>query len=217
MALRTLFTNRSLLLLWLVAVVGCSVAAPSRADLHRWWSGFGLVVPHESFPSDCSLCHLGASWNELVPNFAFDHARETGVALHGAHQQAQCLRCHNDRGPVEVFAAKGCNGCHEDVHYGELGSDCSKCHDETQWRVPNARVQHLHSRFPLTGAHLLVGCHQCHPGSRVRNFEPTSPDCTSCHLDEALRTTNPPHAGLGWTERCDRCHTPTHWRPAIVR
>lgn len=202
---------------WLSLVIGCSFASPGRADLHRWWAGFGLVVPHESFPADCRLCHLGASWNELVPNFEFDHEAKTGVPLSGAHQQAKCLRCHNDRGPVAVFQAQGCAGCHADVHYGELGADCRRCHDETFWKVPNARVQHVHSRFPLTGAHLMVACHRCHAGATVRNFEPTDPSCVSCHYDTMAATTNPPHLGLGWTDRCERCHMPTGWRPAVVR
>ena len=32
------------------------------------------------------------------------------VALRGAHAQAGCLLCHNDRGPVQQFAARGCGG-----------------------------------------------------------------------------------------------------------
>ncbi|MCK5944418.1 MAG: hypothetical protein KAI24_20690 [Planctomycetes bacterium] len=202
----------------LAAVVACTVANPRRAEQHRWWAGFGLVVPHESFPADCSLCHVGSSWNKLVLDFRFDHGARTGVALHGVHDQAACLRCHNDRGPVATFAAKGCVGCHEDVHYGELGQDCARCHDEVVWRVPNTRVAHLHTRLPLIGAHMQVACHRCHAGATVTNFRPTDPDCASCHLNTAIATSNPPHQGLGWTQqRCDRCHTPTAWRPAQVR
>jgi len=200
-----------------LAVLACSVVSPKRGDLHRWWAGFGIVVPHESFPADCHLCHKGASWDELVDDFVFDHGVRTGVPLVGAHAEARCLRCHNDRGPVVTFRAQGCVGCHPDVHYGELGSDCARCHDETFWHVPNARVAHVHSRFPLTGAHMQVACHRCHAGARVTNFRPTDPDCVSCHLQDALDTTNPPHQGLGWVDRCDRCHMPAKWRPGVVR
>jgi hypothetical protein len=201
-----------------LAVLACSVASPDRAQLHRWWAGFGLVVPHETFPADCKTCHVGASWDELVDDFVFDHGVRTGVALVGAHAEARCLRCHNDRGPVATFRAQGCVGCHPDVHYGELGRDCARCHDETTWLVPNARVAHLHTRFPLTGAHVQVACHRCHAGARVTNYRPTDPDCVSCHYQEAAETTNPPHIGLGWIQQaCDRCHMPTNWRPAVVR
>lgn len=200
-----------------IAVLACSITAPRQGDLHRWWAGFGLVVSHDSFPSDCHLCHVGAKWNELVSSFAFDHKAETGFELRGAHAEARCLRCHNDRGPVATFQAQGCGGCHADVHYGELGSNCTQCHDETLWYVPNFRTQHVHTRFPLTGAHLQVACHRCHAGATVTNFRPTDPDCVSCHYNVALATTNPPHAGLGWLDRCDRCHQPTNWHQATVR
>jgi hypothetical protein len=203
--------------LFAVLIVACTVAAPRQGDLHRWWSGIGLVVEHKTFPADCRLCHLGAQWNEIVPEFRFDHAKQTGVPLHGAHAEAKCLRCHNDRGPVAVFQSKGCVGCHEDAHFGELGSDCASCHGETTWRVPNARVKHLHTRLPLIGAHMQVACHRCHSGAWVANFRPTDPDCVSCHYDEMAATTNPPHLGLGWVDNCDRCHQPTQWRHAVVR
>lgn len=200
-----------------LAVVACTVVSPRRGELHRWWAGFGLVVPHESFPADCKLCHVGASWNQLVTNFVFDHGARTGVPLNGAHNQAACLRCHNDRGPVATFHAMGCAGCHPDVHNRELGLDCARCHDESKWFVPNSRVGFLHARLPLTGAHMQVACHHCHAGASIANFRPTDPDCVSCHYDEAARTTNPPHIGLGWVDRCDRCHMPTAWRPAVVK
>jgi hypothetical protein len=209
--------KRLLGLAMLVAVVACSVASPRRGELHRWWAGFGLVVSHDTFPGDCKICHVGASWNELVDDFVFDHGARTGVPLNGAHAEAACLRCHNDRGPVATFQAQGCAGCHPDVHYGELGPDCARCHDEQKWLVPNFRTAHLHTRLPLTGAHLMVACHHCHAGASVTNFRPTDPDCSSCHLDEAVATTNPPHVGLGWVDRCDRCHMPVGWKPALVR
>lgn len=204
-------------LAWVAAALACTIASPRERELHRWWAGFGMVVSHDSFPGDCKLCHVGASWNEIASTFEFDHERVTGVALTGAHDRAKCLRCHNDRGPVATFAAKGCAGCHEDAHFGELGKDCESCHDEHTWRVPNARVNHLHSRLPLTGAHLQVACHRCHAGAWVGNFRPTDPSCESCHFEDAAAVNNPPHVGLGWVDRCDRCHMPTAWRPAIVK
>ncbi|MCR9246722.1 MAG: hypothetical protein NXI31_16940 [bacterium] len=211
------WTSTALVCGWLLAIVACSVSSPQGRELHRWWAGFGMVVKHDSFPADCKLCHLGESWNDIVETFEFDHEKSTGVALNGAHGQAKCLRCHNDRGPVAVFANKGCAGCHEDVHYGELGKDCASCHDENAFHVPNARVRHLHGRFPLTGAHMQVACHRCHSGAFVRNFRPTDPNCESCHFNDAAGVNNPPHINLGWVDRCDRCHIPTSWRPAVVR
>ena len=65
--------GRTLLaLVWLLAIVACSVSSPRERELHRWWAGFGMVVKHDSFPGDCKLCHVGANWNEVVDSFAFD-------------------------------------------------------------------------------------------------------------------------------------------------
>ncbi len=199
------------------AIVACAVQEGSDAELHRWWSGLGPVLPHDTFPSDCKLCHAGATGDVLTDDFRFDHLQETGVPLHGAHAQARCLRCHNDRGPIAVFQAKGCAGCHEDVHYGELGATCTTCHDERSWRPQGMVARHNLTRFPLTGAHALVACQRCHPGAFVGNFVPTDNECATCHLDDALATTNPPHAGLGWVNTCERCHSQTKWNHARLQ
>jgi hypothetical protein len=159
---------------------------------------------------------VGPGWSTLTENFAFDHAARTGVALPGAHAEARCLRCHNDRGPVEAFAARGCAGCHEDVHQGELGPQCTSCHTQVTWR-PVAQVEkHAHRRFPLTAAHALVSCHRCHPGARVGNFTPTDTRCETCHQDDLVRAVNPPHVALGYVDNCQRCHIPTRWEQATT-
>lgn len=205
-------------LFWLWLAVACAVQGRRQdGQLHRWWSGLGPVVSHDTFPSDCRLCHRGARWNELVENFKFDHGERTGVPLLGAHAEAKCLRCHNDRGPVGVFAAQGCAGCHADPHQNELGARCDRCHNEIDWRADEQRMRHFHGRFPLVGSHMGVACHRCHAGAFVGNYVPTDPDCVSCHLNVALQTDNPPHAALGWVDNCDRCHIPTRWRQAVVR
>jgi len=199
----------------LSALIGaCAWSTSMTAERHRWESGLGPVLPHDTFPEDCSLCHVGPSWNTLVEGFTFDHERETGVALEGAHDQAHCLRCHNDRGPVDLFQARGCAGCHEDVHQGDLGPDCTSCHDQRTWLPSGQFALHYHTRFPLTGAHAGVSCRRCHPGLEAGNFVPTDPECVTCHQADLLSTTN--HVGLGWVDRCHRCHMPTAWEQAEI-
>lgn len=197
--------------------VACAATGPGSAELHRWWSGLGAVVPHDTFPADCNLCHLGADWQTLRASFSFDHHKETGHALTGAHAQGRCLRCHNDRGPVQTFASRGCVGCHEDKHMGELGTDCASCHDEFTWRATGQVERHNRTRFPLTGAHLNTACHRCHPGAQVGEFVPADTECLSCHRSDLEGTTNPRHIPLGWVSNCDRCHQTTGWRPAQLR
>ena len=195
-------------------ILACAIKGSSNLTQHRWWRGLGPVLPHDTFPADCTTCHAGGDWKDLVENFHFDHEAETGVRLEGAHTQAQCLRCHNDRGPVAQFAADGCIGCHEDVHTGELGSACTDCHDQNTWRARGMVELHARSRFPLVGVHAATSCRRCHVGLEVGNFTPTDTECVSCHTDDLARTTN--HVGLGWVDRCDRCHLPVRWDLAEI-
>jgi hypothetical protein len=194
--------------------VACIASVQSDSSQHLWWEGLGPVLPHDSFPSDCSLCHEGEGWQGLRADFEFDHEAETGVALDGAHEQAMCLRCHNDRGPVETFSAQGCAGCHEDIHLGTLSGSCTDCHQQDTWR-PVGQVQlHNHTRFPLVGVHASTSCRRCHPGAEVGIFQPADVQCITCHQSDLARAINPNHVGLGWVDRCDRCHQPTTWNQA---
>ena len=198
------------------AVVACvtMTGLDDGVPQNGWWDGHGPVLPHESFPADCSLCHEGQHWQSLNPSFTFDHEAETGVALTGAHSQAKCLRCHNDRGEVAVFMSNGCAGCHEDVHLGRLGTDCTKCHKETTWQPSGMIELHQKTRFPLVGVHTATDCRRCHIGAEVGVFFPTDTECVTCHRDDLLRAKNPNHVNLGFVDRCDRCHLPTSWNQA---
>ncbi|MBK7875342.1 MAG: hypothetical protein IPJ77_06270 [Planctomycetes bacterium] len=181
---------------------------------HGWSTRLGPVVPHDHFPADCSLCHAGGAWHDLRDDFHFDHERETGVALEGEHANARCLRCHNDRGPVAVFAARGCAGCHEDAHRARLGVDCAACHSTRDWRAHGARADHARTRFPLTGAHAAAECERCHPGAGVQEFSSAVPSCEVCHGADLARAMAPNHATEGWTSDCGRCHDTFAWPDA---
>ncbi|MFM1872988.1 MAG: hypothetical protein RL398_2410 [Planctomycetota bacterium] len=195
-------------------IYAITVACMTFTPVHGWSEAFGPVVPHDTFPADCSLCHLGGDWHTLRADFRFDHEKETGVALVGAHAQAGCLLCHNDRGPVAQFAARGCAGCHADPHRAQLGANCTDCHDEVTWLPREAIARHDRTRFPLVGAHAAAACFRCHPGAQVGNFAGASSDCAHCHGDDLARATNPDHQALGYASDCARCHLPTDWRSA---
>jgi hypothetical protein len=192
-------------------VIACFAVDSDRGRRHGWYSGLGVVVPHDNFPADCTLCHVGSDWQSVKSSFEFDHEAETGVRLDGAHESAQCLRCHNDRGPAGMFAARGCAGCHEDIHVGQLGRDCAKCHGEVTWNPIGQVELHDRTRFPLVGVHRATSCRRCHVGAEVGRFVPTDTECVTCHRDDLARATNPNHLGLGFVDRCDRCHQPTDW------
>ena len=196
--------------------VACALEGQGGAAQHLWWAGFGPVLPHDTFPADCQTCHVGDSWQRMREDFRFDHEKETGVPLEGAHAQASCLRCHNDRGPVSVFANQGCAGCHEDVHRGELGPDCASCHTQQTWRAVGTFALHYHTRFPLVGVHASTACHRCHPGAEVGKFLPTDTECVTCHASDLAQANNPNHVALGWVDNCNRCHQPTTWQQAEI-
>lgn len=202
---------------WRALVWACAllvVACVNLVPRQGWDPAAGPVVPHDTFPADCQLCHTGADWHTLRADFTFDHAARTGVELRGAHASAGCLLCHNDRGPVQQFAARGCSGCHGDPHQARLGSACEDCHDERTWVPRDAIAVHDRTRFPLVGAHAAAACFRCHPGAQVGNFAGASPVCVHCHRDDFARATSPNHAQLGLPQDCDACHRPTGWRPA---
>jgi hypothetical protein len=197
------------LLLWAL-VTACVNLVPQQG----WNPAAGPVVPHDSFPADCSLCHQGSDWHTLRPDFQYDHEARTGVALLGAHRTAGCLLCHNDRGPVQQFAARGCAGCHADPHLSRLGANCQDCHDQDTWYPREAIVQHDRTRFPLVGAHAAAACFRCHPGAQVGNFAGAFVDCVQCHRDDYTRTAAPNHAAVGFATSCEQCHLPTGWSSA---
>jgi hypothetical protein len=213
-------TTDRLRLRFSLAVIGayltlaCIMNVAPSVGVQHWWEERGPVVPHDSFPLDCRECHVEGSWHEIREDFTFDHLARTGVALEGAHAQAECLRCHNDRGPVQVFSARGCAGCHEDRHEGRLGKTCESCHTEADWSVRETITKHARTRFPLVGAHAAAACWRCHPAAQVDIFDRASPECITCHADDLARAQVPDHVGQGWVDDCQECHIPTEWSGA---
>lgn len=189
-------------------VTGCRFIVPRQHWNEAEW---GPLVPHTQFPGDCSLCHVPERWDRLRPDFTFDHAKETGYALEGAHAQAMCLRCHNDRGPVEAYVERGCAGCHLDLHESTLGLDCERCHSQTDWNPQGLVAEHARTRFPLIGTHAVASCESCHEGAAAGEFRGAPLQCEVCHVDDYTATTDPNHVANGWIMDCQRCHNEVSW------
>ena len=192
----------------LLLLVECASVLVDRQD---WSDEWGPLVPHKTFPGDCSLCHISDDWRVLRKDFKFDHAAETSVELRGAHARAACLRCHNDFGPVEMYAARGCAGCHIDIHRSQLGMDCTSCHNENTWRPIGLVGEHANTRFPLVGRHAATACVLCHERAPTGDYRGAPLHCDQCHMDDLRRAAAPDHRRLGWVNRCERCHIPTSW------
>jgi hypothetical protein len=151
---------------------------------------------------DCARCHDARAWRPThVP---FDHWRETGVPLDGAHGRLDCAACHGPPGKPRVLSVGGskatCATCHTPRRHGlQYGTACASCHVVTGWyQLP--RFDHDRTGFRLERGHRMVACASCHDVSRsVR----ATPACVACHEDL--------HRGRAGID-CESCHRPDHWQ-----
>jgi len=81
---------------------------------------------------DCASCHNARSWKA----WDFNHDTRTKFKLDGAHQKITCYACHKVVMDAHVIVPKTCDGCHnnDDVHRGEFGQLCDRCHLTTKWK-----------------------------------------------------------------------------------
>jgi hypothetical protein len=177
----------------------------------------------------CASCHPDhggvdfamIDWPGGAPE-KFDH-RRAGFALAGKHATVACEKCHASAhvtadvkgklkrkgGVAWAGLDRDCRTCHEDVHRGALGEDCSRCHSEKGWR-PVTHFDHAKTSYPLTGKHAAVACAACHEAAHLQLarddrggvrplYKPLPHDeCGACHADA--------HKGVFGTA-CSRCHT----------
>ena len=88
-----------------------------------------------------------------------------------------------------------CSTCHADVHLGQVGAECQRCHGVEAARFAASRFSHEGGAFPLTGKHRTADCTKCHPSETAtfpagagtaRRLSPVSRECLSCHKDPHL-------------------------------
>ena len=171
--------------------------------------------PHAAaaFSTTCTTCHTGTTtWQGAN----FNHST-TQFPLTGAHLTASCAACHGDG----VYRGKPitCVSCHRPDYdkttvpaHAAAGysTDCTTCHTGTAtWQ--GANFNHSTTQFPLTGAHLTVGCASCHADG-VFKGKPTA--CVACHRPDFDKTTAPAHAAAGYSTDCTTCHTTNAWQGA---
>ena len=161
--------------------------------------------PHgDRFKVDCAECHSSESWKELKKDITFDHSK-TGFELTGQHQTISCMECHQSL----QFSKekKECKDCHIDVHNNTVGLECDRCHNPESWIVQNITRIHQLSRFPLLGSHTTADCFDCHKSNNNLQFEPLDIECSGCHMNDYLATTNPNHQRSGYPTICTECHS----------
>jgi Zn finger protein HypA/HybF involved in hydrogenase expression len=90
------------------------VACHKKDDEHKGWFG-----------ARCEHCHTDQTWERKD----FDHKKEAGYPLDGAHKKVKCLACHT-RPLFTTATPTVCGVCHrnDDAHDGALGPRCERCH-----------------------------------------------------------------------------------------
>ena len=188
----------------LAATLGAATAAAQQT----------VPNPHGDLRLECATCHSAKGWTPVRVARSFRHA-DGRFPLAGAHAQVACQACHKTLDFKGVSTS--CVSCHRDVHRGELGTDCARCHTARSFIDRAAMVRfHQTTRFPLTGAHLVADCEQCHTPSAEGQltFVNRATTCDACHMPAYQATTNPPHAAGGFPTTCEVCHATVAWTRA---
>ncbi len=165
----------------------------------------GQDSPHGKLSFACEECHVAESWKEMPVPAKFDH-KKTGFALKGQHGQVKCMDCHTSLTFKFRNASSRCADCHEDVHRGELGATCDRCHAPQSWLVPDMIRRHASTRFSLVGVHATVPCQECHTNEQKNEFTGMRTDCYGCHQADYDGTQSPNHRQTGLGTDCQSCH-----------
>lgn len=89
-------------------------------------------VHKASLGTACGQCHNPNGWRLWL----FDHNRGTDFALEGAHAEVACAACHKEARTQGVRVPSDCFACHQqdDIHKGNFGRNCEKCHGGASFR-----------------------------------------------------------------------------------
>lgn len=184
---------------------------------------------------DCSQCH---STEKFSPLLKFDH-NQTNYQLKGSHETLKCSECHTASTQKYTLTwpnfktknhqekslitssifhfpnlkSNSCRQCHEDYHKGQLGQNCSNCHNEKSWKTVSFD-HNKQSNYPLRGKHADLKCEKCHlptgekvifkkESRTVIKYKPLSNQCFDCHKD--------PHKG-NFGKSCHECHSEKSWK-----
>ena len=151
-----------------------------------------FVADHiATYNEDCIACHDGA--DRMIE---FDH--NAAYALDGAHEGTDCEDCHRDN--VFVGTPRDCVACHPDpeVHAGQFGLDCSRCHNASDW----TQAELTRHTFRLDhGNSGEIACEICHTETYVTHT------CYGCHdhTPQGMSEVHREH-GLDSYDDCASCH-----------
>jgi len=151
-----------------------------------------------NFSQNCVTCHTTQAWTIAT----FDHGF---FPLTGTHTAVDCVACHTS-GVYQTIPGS-CIDCHQADYdlapshaANGFPSTCDDCHSNNTW----TGATFDHSTFPITGAHVPLGCQECHTSG---TFGTIPSNCVDCHLDDF--TTAPGHVSGNLPQTCETCHTTT--------
>jgi hypothetical protein len=210
-----------------VACAKCHVAGGSNASVLYKPMKTACADCHKDahfgqFAKACEKCHSTEGFDRGT--LGFDHQRDSSYKLEGAHASVKCEACHKKE-TAQFPAGAGesvrfrplsqeCASCHQDLHAGQLGTDCRKCHDVVRFK-PAPGFTHETARFSLKGLHETVACDKCHPPGKVTLagqvldsplYKPSETKCGACHRSFDHSRTAYPLTGKHAGRDCGVCH-----------
>ena len=122
----------------LVECKKCHTASPLFKDLKTdCWSCHekeDTKIHKRRFGTECKVCHNTRDWKA----WDFDH-NKTNFRLTGPHKKVagNCYACHKLPMGSKVLAPTACGTCHDrdDVHNGNFGDRCERCHEGNDWKT----------------------------------------------------------------------------------
>ncbi len=170
-------------------------------------------IHQSTLGKNCSSCHTTNKF-KAIENFKHDN---TQFKLTGSHQKVDCAKCH----PIEErngkkfqkfkdIAFSSCKSCHNDVHKGKFGNDCSSCHSTSSFHnIAQGSFNHAKTNFPLIGKHRLTACVDCHKTNLSAKINHEK--CIDCHNDY--------HKGefiaSNLNKDCSECHSEYGFTPSL--
>ncbi len=175
--------------------------------------------------ASCDKCHTSTDFKK-APKFS--HKTMAKFPLTGEHKKLACAKCHaevNDNDTASDAFPKpraktymqmtdiahgNCTACHDDVHHGDFGKNCTSCHVTDGWKVIKQTAEdfgfHDKTDFPLRGEHTAVACRSCHGpfrGEAAKFKGVKHKSCADCHTDAHVGQLKKAEDGL---VHCERCH-----------
>jgi hypothetical protein len=175
---------------------------------------------------ECAECHNVDGWKPSL--FGVKEHATSKYPLEGKHAAVTCDKCHMPAGIDTAYKVKfaACTDCHHDEHDKQFAgapylNRCEECHTVKDFHRSTFTIaKHQKTRYPLTGAHVAVGCAECHKAGlagrtdKILPFKFEDSTCTACHEDVhkgEFKDRMTAKRANGTSFGCEACHTTRSW------